>query len=155
MGSFVVSPAEDPTGIASASPNHARDMSREPIDLIHEWRALTQDTLATLGQNPDFVCRRLRIAATQRDFAVLAFFATIVDAQQVDQDVIAPLLRTEVPSDLWDQAVMARAPVQRLTTWPAVIRHVVQGWTILWVPGLTWTWGVDTTQYPSRSIGRP
>lgn len=157
-------------------------MKKDQPDLYADWTNLTQDVLfridqllqrltegnglpplsqvgplltATFKPSPDLVIRTVETPAIKPQAALLAYLSTIVDAKQVDQDVAAALISSPAPPNQWDRVPISQAPVKRITTWKDVLQHLAQGWTLVFAPGITWAWGVDTTKFPSRSIGRP
>lgn len=157
-------------------------MEIERPDVYDDWSNLTKDVLLTIDQmlqqittdhrippleavptllaatfqpSPDLVVRIVEPTGLSPNTVQVAYLATIVDPQLVDQDVLAPLMGTTTTPDQWDRSPITRAPVKRLPTWHAVLDQLAEGWTVLFAPGIDWAWGIDTTKYPSRTVGRP
>lgn len=108
-----------------------------------------------MGSSPDLVMRSVLAPSCRLGPVLIAYLASVVHTQMVDQDLIAPLLRTARPPESWDRAVLAVGHITGQTAWSDMLRDLASGHTLIFVPGIGHVWSADTAKYPQRSIERP
>ncbi|MCY0886550.1 MAG: hypothetical protein OWV35_11860, partial [Firmicutes bacterium] len=79
--------------------------------------AAYQRLAAGIGQSPDVLLRWLAVPAVTPARVLLAAVDGLADTRTLDQDVIAPLLRTHHPPAEWGERVLIPARITRETTW--------------------------------------
>jgi spore germination protein KA len=110
---------------------------------------------AGMGRNADVLLRYLTVPSCPAGPVLVAAIDGLTDTQMVDQDIIRPLLATKTPPDQWGQGVISPAHVSQSNQWPDLLQKLAAGNTLLFAPGLSFVWVVDTVKYPQRSIERP
>ncbi|PSR20863.1 MAG: spore germination protein [Sulfobacillus thermosulfidooxidans] len=106
-----------------------------------------------LLKSPDFISRIIQTARGER--VLIAYIDGLVDTTMVDQDIIAPLLKTKVPASSWNQQSLHTGHVSQESQWDKIWPKLLSGNTILVPEGSAYAWIIDTVKYMQRSIGRP
>ncbi|WP_242968380.1 spore germination protein [Sulfobacillus sp. hq2] len=129
------------------------------------WKELTPDTISgdlpaieqylksELNKSPDAIVRVVECGSQQR--VLMVYIDGLVDTEMVDQDIIAPLLKTTAPPDHWDQSTLHVGHISQETHWNKIWPKLLAGNTVLVPEGSTYAWLVDTVQYRQRAIERP
>jgi spore germination protein KA len=110
---------------------------------------------AELGTSPDLVLRELAVPATSPATVLIAYLDGLVNTVILDENVVEPLLAATTHPDTWGSTVLQAGNVEARREWHSVIQDLVLGNTLVFAPGSTVVWSVDTIQYKERSIARP
>lgn len=108
-----------------------------------------------LGRSPDVLLRKLQVPACPQGPVLIVFVDGLVDSQMVDQDIIAPLLKTTDEPSTWDQTTLGPGKISKETGWDAILTDLTGGSTLVMAPGLPYVWVADTSKYKQRGIERP
>ncbi len=110
---------------------------------------------AGLGSSPDVLLRWITVPAYKPDKVLIASIDGMSDSQMVDQDIIAPLLKTTEPAESWGESVITPGHVHSETEWDQILQSLAAGNTLIFAPEFDKVWVVDTVTYRQRSTGRP
>lgn len=102
---------------------------------------------AVLGANPDVIIRRIDVQG--RLIAVVCYMDNIVNNDQIDRDILRPLLRGVAAADL------PVGPVTRVTSWREILVHIVKGYAAVLDDTLPHVLAADVAKRPQRSVDRP
>ncbi len=133
-------------------------LSESPSALMHYYPNLEgayYRLKAGLGSSPDVLMRWIIVPACAPEKVLVAFIDGLANSQQVDQDIIAPLLQTTAPPASWGEAVITPGHVHAQTHWDNILHSLAAGNTLVFAPQFDKVWVVDTVTYRQRSIERP
>ncbi len=117
--------------------------------------AAYQRIKAGIGRNSDVLMRYLQVPSSPAGPVLMVCLDGISDTQMVDQDIVEQLLTASASPNSWDETVVTPADLGKATEWPDILQKLSTGHTLLFAPGLSFVWVVDTVKYPQRSIERP
>lgn len=120
-------------------------------DLDTAWALLKEG----MGRNGDVLLRKIQVPACGQELVLIASVDGLTDTQMIDQDIIRPLLATDLPPDRWDQGAMTPIHISTSRTWSDILQKLAAGNTLVFAPGVDHVWIVDTVKYPQRAIERP
>lgn len=144
---------------------HIQQAADRLLAEINAWNPLKPDGIGKditavekylqtqLLKSPDFISRIIQTARGER--VLIAYIDGLVDTTMVDQDIIAPLLKTKVPASSWNQQSLHTGHVSQESRWDKIWPKLLSGNTILVPEGSAYAWIIDTVKYMQRSIGRP
>lgn len=110
---------------------------------------------SAMGPSPDIVYRYLAIPALPGEMILLAYITGITDSQVVDSDVVSPLLTTSSPPDQWSDRTLISGHITKRDHWSTILQDLASGHLMIFAPGLSFVWSVDTAKFPKRAVGRP
>lgn len=110
---------------------------------------------AGMGRNSDVWLRYLNVPACPEGPILVAAVDGITNSTILDQNVLAPLLKTNRAPSQWDQGAVDPLSVDASSDWFKILESLAAGKTLIFAPGLPHVWMIDTTKYPARSVDRP
>ncbi|NMP22226.1 spore germination protein, partial [Sulfobacillus harzensis] len=116
---------------------------------VPDLEAATDRLIAVLGPSPDVVIRRFHQRTGRA--GLICYLDNLVDLNQVDRDILAPLLERE-------EGTIRRlpvGPVARQTQWDPILDAILQRQTAVCLEAVPEAWLFDTAKIPQRSIDRP
>ncbi|MCL4494639.1 MAG: spore germination protein [Firmicutes bacterium] len=133
-------------------------LSQAPDALTHYYphlSAVYHRLKAGMGSSPDVLLRWIVVPACAPEKVLIASIDGLSDSQMVDQDIIAPLLKTTKTPESWGEAVITPGHVHAETEWDRILQALAAGNTLVFAPRLDKVWVVDTVTYRQRAIDRP
>ncbi len=110
---------------------------------------------AGIGRNSDVWLLHLTLPSSPDKPVLVAFISGIVAPLIIEQDIVAPLMHTGLPWNLWNQSAVDSQNVSSAKDWAAILKQLASSKPLLFAHGLELVWVIDTAKYPQRSVARP
>ncbi|OLZ11360.1 spore germination protein [Sulfobacillus thermosulfidooxidans] len=133
-------------------------LSEPPYSLLQyspDLSAVYDRLKSGFGSSPDVLLRWIVVPSCAPHKVLVASIDGLSDTQMVDQDIIAPLLKTTTSPASWGESTITPGHIHSESQWDKIIEALAAGNTLIFAPGFDKVWVVDTVKYRQRSIGRP
>lgn len=126
-----------------------------PTAYTPDLAAVHRRLKSSMGRSPDVVLRWVAVPACAPDQVLVAYIDGMVDTRVLDQGVLGPLLYTQARPETWDTGTLQAGHVQSRRDWTTILHDLSAGNTLVFAPGCTDAWSVDTIKYKQRGVERP
>ncbi|WP_028963300.1 spore germination protein [Sulfobacillus thermosulfidooxidans] len=133
-------------------------LSEPPYSLLQyspDLSAVYDRLKSGFGSSPDVLLRWIIVPSCAPHKVLVASIDGLSDTQMVDQDIIAPLLKTTTSPASWGENTITPGHIHSESQWDKIIEALAAGNTLIFAPGFDNVWVVDTVKYRQRSISRP
>ncbi|PSR32097.1 MAG: spore germination protein [Sulfobacillus benefaciens] len=145
--------------------HHLRQATSQLLAELNAWDNTKPDTVtgdileiqsylkSQLLDSPDLITRVLVSGIGVQ--VLVAYIDGLVDTVMVDQDIIAPILKSQTLPEKWDTETLHTGQVTKETRWTKIWPKLLRGNTIICAQEQSAVWVVDTVKYMQRPVSRP